>query len=348
MKRFSWVILVLVFGLSTSCQKKADRSQPMQQDTIPVKLQKIQKTAIASAFEVSGYFTTNDETPLSFLNGGIIEKIYVDEGDEVKAGQLLAKVKGVETQSASQQAELAYQKAQRDYDRAARLYQDSVATLEQMQNAKTALEVANQQKSTADFNQNQSVIKAAKNGFVLKKFVKAGQIVGSGTPVILMSSSQNNDWIFKMSLSDSQWAAVQIGDSARVKTDMGSEQSAPAVVSSKTEGIDPETGGFSVQLKLKNDSKLQLATGLFGEATIYPSQKSEGWYIPYDALLDGDEDYGFVFVTNDRQTVKKQKVHIAEVHHNKVLVDRGLEEYKYLIISGSAYLREESIIQIKD
>lgn len=340
----------LIFGLlllTASCQKKTADSALMIQDTIPVKLIQINKDSLGSVFETSGYFSTDNETPLSFKNGGIIEGIYVKEGDRIKAGQLLAKIKGTETQAGSQQAALGYQKAKRDYERASNLYRDSVATLEQMQNAKTALEIAEQQKSVADFNQAQSAIHATTDGYVLQRFVQEGQLIGSGSPVLLVGSSNEEDWVFKTSLSDYEWAAIKVGDSARVSTDFGNKISAKAKVLRKGEGINPESGGFSVQLSIEDAGKLSLASGLFGKASIYASEKIATWHIPYDALLDGDEDFGYVFVTNDQKTAKKIKVHISNIQHDKVLIDKGLEDAEYLIISGSAYLKDGSVIDIK-
>lgn len=340
----------LVFGLlllTYSCREKPAKSTVMMQDAIPVQLKSIQKDSVTSVFETSGYFSTDNETPLSFKNGGIVEKIYVKEGDRIKSGQVLAEVKGTETQAVAQQTQLSYQKAKRDYERAVNLYKDSVATLEQMQNAKTALAVAEQQKAAADFNQSQSKIIASTDGSVLEKFVQEGQLVGAGSPVLLVSGSDEEGWVFKTSLSDYEWATVKVGDAARVSTNMSDKVSAKAEVARKAEGINSETGGFSVQLKIQDSKKLSLASGLFGKATIYPSQKTATWEIPYDALLDGEADYGYVFVTNDKKTAEKIKVHISKIQHDKVLIDEGLEDYKYLIVSGSAYLKEGSVIEIK-
>lgn len=347
MNKFLYSLTFGLLLLTFSCQKKTANSNVMMQDTIPVQLKQIQKDSLGSVFETAGYFSTDNETPLSFKNGGIVEKIYVKEGDKIKSGQVLAEVKGTETQSAAQQAELGYQKAKRDYDRAVNLYKDSVATLEQMQNAKTALAVAEQQKSTADFNQAHSKIIATTNGNVLEKFVQEGQLVGAGSPVLLVSGSDEGGWIFKSSLSDSEWAAVKVGDSARISSNVGDKTAAKAEVIRKAEGISSETGGFSVQLSVEKTEDLSLASGLFGKATIYASKKIPTWQIPYDALLDGDADYGYVFVTNDQKTAKKIKVHVSKIQHDKVLVDKGLEDVKYLIISGSAYLKDGSVIDIK-
>ncbi|MFX4370069.1 hypothetical protein ABTA37_20270, partial [Acinetobacter baumannii] len=77
---------------------------------------------------------------------------------------LIATLNLTEINAQVQQAEIAYEKALRDYKRVTNLYKDSVANLEQMQNAKTALDVAQQQVTAANFNKNYSEIKALTDG----------------------------------------------------------------------------------------------------------------------------------------------------------------------------------------
>jgi len=86
--------------------------------------------------------TYRTKIKLSFKVGGIIETLLVEEGERVKAGQFLAHLEKSEIEAMAKQARSAYEKASRDYKRIVSLYQDSVATLEHMQDSETALNVA--------------------------------------------------------------------------------------------------------------------------------------------------------------------------------------------------------------
>src|SRR5690625_1848422 len=138
MKWNMYIVFLGLAGIMASCNNNVPKEHKTRENIIPVKISTIKKDTVSPVFYSSGFFTTNDETPLSFKNGGIVDRIYVHEGDTFQAGQLLATVKGIEVKAASRQAGLAYEKAKRDYRRAENLYRDSVVTLEQMQNAKTA------------------------------------------------------------------------------------------------------------------------------------------------------------------------------------------------------------------
>lgn len=340
-------LLVAFFSITTliACKDKK-QEEVVTDDIIPVKVMSLQMDSLQQTINASGQFTTDDETNLSFKNGGIIRKIYVDVGDAVKKGQLLATVDLTEINAMSQQASLGYAKAQRDYERAVNLYKDSVATLEQMQNAKTALDIARQQYIGAGFNQNNSEIRATQSGFVLRRFAQDGQITGPGTPVLQINGAANGNWILKAGVSDKQWSAIAVGDKAVITTDALEGKTFSAKVIKKSEGIDPMSGTFIIHLQITDGDKKGIAAGLFGKAIITPSRTTEAWAIPYDALLDSDKNTGYVFITNDDSTVQKISVQISNVANGKVIINTGLENVKHLIISGSAYLNEDSKIKV--
>jgi len=314
-----------------------------KEDIIPVRLIPLQQGENANSIQASGVFTTEDETILSFKNGGIVQQITVNEGDHVNKGQLLAKLNMTEVNTGVQQTDLALEKAERDYQRAQQLFKDSVATREQLENAKTARDIAIQQNRAAQFNQNFSEIRANTDGYILKRLVNEGQTVGPGTPVLQVNGAGNTDWKLKVGVSDQQWAALSIGDEAIIESNLSTEK-IKAQVLRKSEGIDPTSGTFTITLKINTDQNLNLASGAFARAVIYPSNKTNGWNIPYDALLDGNSDQGFVFVTNDKKTAKKVKVKVGTISNNGITVLSGLENSDYLIISGSAYLNDGSKI----
>jgi multidrug efflux pump subunit AcrA (membrane-fusion protein) len=99
-------------------------------------------------------------------------------------------------------------------------------------------------------------------------------------------------------------------------------------------------------LTLTGKSPVLLASGMFGKATITASQNVNAWSIPYDALLDGNAQSGYVFVTDDMKTARKATVTVSEITHDHVIVTSGLENAQAIIVAGSAYLRDQSPIRI--
>lgn len=148
----------------------------------------------------------------------------------------------------------------------------------------------------------------------------------------------------KIGVSDRQWATIQEGDSAMITTDAFPDE-IPAKVLRKSEGLNPNTGTFMVQVQPISIGKLPIASGMFAKVKIF-GKASDSWMIPYEALLDGEAGHGYVFVTNDNQTSQKVEVEIGAIQKEHVLISSGLEGHKSLIISGSPYLKNGSKIKI--
>jgi RND family efflux transporter MFP subunit len=350
MKTIYTLALFAAFAFTlSSCGHKQKETTGLNPDRIPVKVQSIEKGLSTAPIVVSGQFTTDDEVVLSFKTGGVINQILVKEGDAVQQGQVLATLVLTEIDAQAQQAQLGVEKAQRDYNRVLNLYKDSVATLEQVQNAKTGLDLARQQLSAAQFNKGYSIIRAPKSGFVLKKMANVGQVVGAGTPVLQTNGAHTANWVLRVGLNDADWAAIKAGDKATVSMESVSGAQIEGIVSRKSEGVDAATGSFSADIKLTGKPQA-IAAGMFGKAVITPSQTNNvataGWTVPYDAILDGDGSTGFVFVTSDDKVAHKVKVSVASMDKNGVTITGGLERAGKLIVSGSAYLADNSPIKI--
>ncbi|HEX2533235.1 MAG TPA: efflux RND transporter periplasmic adaptor subunit, partial [Chitinophagaceae bacterium] len=233
---FSSSIIALLFFLP-ACTSSARENKSIPEEVIPVKTLPLRSEEVQQPVSASGRFTTEDETFLSFKTGGIVQQVYVNEGDAVRRGQLLATLQLTEIDAQVQQARFQYERAEREYRRYANLYRDSVATQQQWQQAATDMQIAREQLRSASFNRNYSEIRATGDGYVLKKLANPGQVVGPGTPVLQTNGAGRGGWILKAGISDREWSALKMGDRAVVETDAQPGKQWNAVVLRKSEGI---------------------------------------------------------------------------------------------------------------
>jgi len=347
MKPHSFLLIASIL-LVAGCGRKEAPSTKMPDDVIPVKVMPVQATRADAEISASGQFTTDDEVLLSFKTGGVIDRTYAKEGDLVQKGQLLAALKLTEIDAQVEQAKLALEKAKRDYDRVSRLYADSVATLEQFQNAKTGYDMATQQLTAAQFNRSYSEIRATESGYILRKMANDGSLVGPGTPVYLLDGAKSSAWLLKAGVSDRQWENISVGDKAQITTDASTAPIEGAVYR-KSHGADPATGLMTVDIKLNGGKLPGLGYGMFGKATIQTKNAGAAatnqWYLPYEAVLDADGANGFVFAVND-STATKVKVTIAGMSKDRVIISDGLQNVKAIVVTGSAYLKDNSRIKV--
>jgi RND family efflux transporter MFP subunit len=341
------ITVAIISAFITACGTKANNPRiTNKSQAIPVKLAQINSDSNITLIHVSGILSTEEEAKLSFKMGGVIESIAVKEGQHVKKGQLLATLKSTEIDAQVGQVQLALEKAQRDYQRTLNLYKDSVATLEQLQNAKTGVDIAQRNLQQVSFNHQYSKIYAVADGFIIKKILNEGEVVSSGSPVLYMSAvSFSSKWILKAGVADREWASIEKGNKATITIDAFPGKKYQAHVSSKSVSADAASGSFEVELEI-DFQKEQPALGMFGNASIIPSKKTTGFSIPYEALLEANGKTGYVFVTDDQKTVKRVPVTIESIDNSKVYISDGLQGYQHIVVSGSAYLNEKSNITV--
>src|SRR4029079_18657756 len=127
----------------------------------------------------------------------------------VAKGQLLATLDLTEINAQVQQANQGVEKVQRDVKRVKNLYNDTVATLEQVQNANTQLKVAEESLRIARFNQQYAQIRATESGIILKKLMNEGELASAGSPVFQFNGTAGNDWVIRFGVSDKDWAVLK-------------------------------------------------------------------------------------------------------------------------------------------
>lgn len=328
-----------------SCGKKKETKRALiEDDIVAVKLVEVSQANSTEPLKASGLVASLQEARLSFKTGGIIEKIYVKEGQNVSKGQLLATLNLTEINAQVQQATESVQKSERDLKRVTNLYRDSVATLEQVQNLTTALSVAKQSLEIASYNQGYSKIYASANGVIVRKLMNEGELAGPGTPVFFMNASGANDWVVKVGIADKDWTRLHIGDRASVQLDAFPETIFSASVNNLSQGADQNSGLYQAELKLNTQGR-KMATGLFGNAQIIPSVIQKHTSIPIEAVVEGNRDDAFVYVVADGKA-RKMPIKLVGIDNTRAFVGTGLAGITQVITDGSAYLVEGSKVKI--
>ncbi|HEY8935755.1 MAG TPA: efflux RND transporter periplasmic adaptor subunit [Cyclobacteriaceae bacterium] len=347
---FTFGLCICVGSLLISCGHKNEQENINRAaghaEAIPVKVIPVSSLKWSDDIVATGLLTTENEASYSFKIGGVISKILVDEGQFFSRGQVLAVLNTTEITAGYEQARLSVEKAQRDYDRALHLYKDSVFTLEQLQNTKTGLDIAQKAAEAVAFNKQYAQINAASDGFVTKKIAHEGEVVGPGAPVLTINETKgNSNYVLKVGVTDEEWAAIAVNQKAIVKLDGYPDRSFEAYVFRKSLTSDRATGSFQIELKTKLGD-VRPATGMFGRVQIIALQTRSLPIVPYDALIEADGNKAFVFTTAGSNKVKKIPVVISQFDNQKAYISQGLENIREVVISNSSYLNENSIIQI--
>ncbi len=346
MKRHLRLLIFLpLFLLAAACGKKETKKELVPERIIPIKTVQISVERLTVPIQIPGVIAASNEARPSFKTGGVINRIFVEEGSFVKKGQLLATLNLTEINATVMQANESVLKATRDLQRAKNLYADSVATLEQVQNATTGLTIAEQSLQMAKFNQSYSEIRAPISGKVVKKIMNEGEIVGPGNPVLYLLSEAKQDWVIKSGLADRDWARLRIGDRAEVHLDAYPDRPLIAKVTQLADVGNPLSGTFDAEFTIVG-AVPRLAVGLVASVTVFPKDEAEHPVIPVDALIESSGTKATVFVLKNDNTVEKRAVTVAYLYQNKAVITAGLENATVVVTTGAPYLEAGSKVKV--
>ncbi len=338
MKNFFFLPLILLFA----CKPGAEKATSTTTAAIPVQTAVITEQAFSAPVTLTGSISSDREARLSFAGSGVISRIYVREGETIREGQLLATLDLTPISSQTRQAEEAVAKALRDYQRVKALYQDSAATLEQLQNTQTGLEVARQALKQAGFQESFSQLRAPAAGKVLFKLMNEGEVTSAGNPVLVVNATGAGMWRLKAGVADKDWLRLKRSDPATVTLDAAPGQPIKAIIEDLAEAANPLTGTFEVGLKLTDiPSGISLASGLVASAKIQPSKNNRVIMVPVEALIEANENEARVFVLNtDGKTVRAVQVQLSGLYQGVAGVKAGLRSGDRVVTAGAHLLQD--------
>ena len=337
--------LIIIFTLILSSCGEKPQVERTGKHAVAVSLTPVITQKLVQPVYASGLTFSETEAVLSFKIGGIIQSIMVEEGDPIRKGQLLARLDLTEINAQVIQAQNGHEKAQRDLQRVKSLYQDDAATLENVQDLTTALNVAKETLRIAEFNQKFAEIRATTDGRVVSKLKNQGELVNPGMAVFFINDTSHDQWKLEAGVSDKDWARLNEGDQATLHFDAYPDEVFTGRVFRLAEGADPVNGSYQVEVQVDPQGR-KMAAGLFAETKIIPSKSKSYQVIHIEALVEGYGKNGYVFVQNGGNGVNKIPVELAFILDNKVAIKKGLEHVDQVITAGSGYLTEFSSIQV--
>ena len=325
-----------------ACQNQSSEQQTTT--AIAVRLVNVQIKEMRLPIQSFGLLHFGQEQALAFKTDGFIQQILVKEGQRVKKGQLLATLDLREIEARVNQARAQFRKAKKDWQRLKHLYQDSVVTLDQLEKAKTAFELARAELQVAEFNLNHSKILAPAAGMILKILKKEQELIGPGQPVLLFGNT-NAGWQVRCGLTDQQVSLVAPGDSATVTVNALSGQLFIGYLSEIAGIADPQSATFETTIQLRQ-SHPAFRSGFAAKVEIFPRHRSKLSLIPYQSLVFGKGNQTFLFTVGQNHQAQKIKVQVRYYFNDLVAVEGLPKTVSQVVAQGAAYLKPGAKVQI--
>jgi len=331
------VLLTLLAGCGSQEAPVADRPTP-------VRVQHASTGPAVPPIDTSGIVVTKHEMRLSFKMGGVVRRIYVQEGDVVKRGQRLAEIELTEVSSQVEQARQLEDKAARDLKRGENLYADQVISLEQLQDLRTQAAMAAAQRNSAQFNLGYSVITAPRDGKVLRKLAEERELVPAGAPVLVFGES-GRGYVVRAALADREIVNVKLGDKGEIRMDAFPGQPMTGTIVEIASAAEERTGMFPIEVQFDAPPE-RLVSGLVARLRLAPTTgTSLLTYIPMSALVEGDGDRASVFVIDGGKALRRE-VRVAFITADSIALESGVATGEAVITDGALFLENGEAVEV--
>ena len=327
MKKVHFMMAAGALMALCSCGEK---KQTAEEQTVRVKVQQIQAEAVNGEQGFSGTIEEQSGASLSFATAGTIQRIYVNSGQTVGAGQLIAELDPTTMQNAYTIAKTALEQAQDTYNRMKELHDDGslpemqwIAIENQLKSATASEAMA--KKSLAD-----TKLYAPFGGYIATKDAEVGQNAGPGVPVVKLVSIGSVK--VKISVPEDDIQRIKKGSSMKIIVPALGNREFSGSVTERGVSADPRSRTYEVKATINNHDG-QLLPGMICQAFTNYMQGTTGVFVPANLVQLDSDNNTFVWVVNGGKAVKRQ-IFISNETAQGAQVSGGLSDGDQIIVAG--------------
>lgn len=308
---------------------------------IPVEVMDVSRGTISAYYSNTASLEAVEEASVVSKVRGIVQEIRVEEGDQVRAGQVIAKIEDDQYRIEAERAKATMDRMYNDYQRNAELFEKELISAEVYENSRFEYESQKSAYELAQLNYEHTNIKSPISGVISERFIKVGNMIGT------------DQQVFQVTDFDPIQAVIYIPEHERSKIRVGqrAELTADALPGTLFFGkverispiIDPTTGTFKATVYMDLGQE-DLRPGMFGRVKIVYDTRENTKMIPKAAIISEDEIQS-VFVIKDSLAFRKV-IRTGYVNGTNIEVIDGLEDGEIVVTTGQGSLADSTKVNI--
>ncbi|MCB0460539.1 MAG: efflux RND transporter periplasmic adaptor subunit [Flavobacteriaceae bacterium] len=321
---------------------KLDSSKKVQLVTaLPAK-----KDIFKHYVEIQGIVKSDKNIELRPELGGTIKAIYVKEGQQVAAGQLLVQLDDSSLQNSIAELNTQLELAKTTFDRQERLWNQKIGSEMQYLQAKTQKESLENNLATLRTQARKMKIIAPFSGVVDEIFPKTGELTSPQTAVVRLI---NLDKMYvEAEVTEAYLPIIQKGTEAIINFPSINKE-ITSKISQVSNYINPENRSFKVRIDISNKDKL-IKPNLLADLKLLDFS-SEGIIVPSILVQQDQNGDDYVFIINQKDNeniVSKKLIKAGNEYAQQIFVSEGLTAEDTLVNSGVRLVKAGDIVKINN
>lgn len=326
------IAVLTTLPLLSSCRQAAEAPPP---EIRPVRVITIANGVAGDTVTLVGTVQAQAEINLSFrIDGRMIER-NVNVGDQVRPGQLVARLDSENEASNATAARAQLAEARVNFERMRDLVAENAVSRASFDQAETLLKTATAQATLAENRLSYTRLVSEVAGVVTAQAAEPGEVVGAGRTIVQVARQGDRDAVFDVParIKDSAPANPQI----TVLLTADPSVTTTGTVREISPRADPVTGTFRVRVGLPNPpAAMRLGTTVSGRMKLAASAGAE---IPASALFRSDGQAAVWVVDPKTGTVAIRTINVRASDAARVEVASGLNPGDIVVTAGVQALR---------
>jgi membrane fusion protein (multidrug efflux system) len=337
-------MVLLVVGASLYRILSAGPSADVRRLNLPlVKLEPAGQETVMVVRQFTGDVVAVQQAGIFSKVSGNLERVYVDIGTPVRAGQVLALIDTTELRQQYQAAAATYENARITYQRSKDLFGQNLLSRQDIDNSETAYKIAAAAMETASTRLGYARIKAPFAGVITRRYLDRGAFV-----------TLNNSTLFTLMDIDAVKVIINIlekdiplmadGKQANITVDAYPARAFPGSVTRFSRAVDPNTRTMAVEIDIPNRDHA-LAPGMYANVVLVVTSHPDAVTIPTAAMLKDDRGYFVFTVTAD--TARAVRILPGVEQGAKTEVLSGLGANTPIVTTGQQFARDGGAVIVQ-
>jgi membrane fusion protein (multidrug efflux system) len=307
---------------------------------VPVEVQAVARRSVASYIETNGTLEAENEVDIVARTSGPIIELATEEGQQVKKGQLMARIDPAEAQAQVQIAEVALREAERAFDRAKSTFEAQLISQAEYDQARSAREAAQAALVERQVQLSYTRITAPFDAIVAERTVKLADNVTPNQKLFRISDF--DPLLSKIQVPEKELPRLHKGQPAYLTVEAWPKERFAAHVLRISPTVDAATG--TVRVTLEVEARERLRPGMFASVFLEVERHEGALTIPKSAL--SLESLGDTVYIVDGKVAARRPVKLGFEEADRVEVLSGLDEGDRVIVVGQDGLSDGTPVQI--
>ncbi len=344
--KYVWLLIVLIILGSVIFWRIKSRTDPVdakRQNSVQVKADLPKSDTIVYTLNYTGDVASMQQANIYAKVTGNIEKIFVNIGESVKEGQLLALIDTTELSQSYMQSLATFENARLTYNRVSGLFDQKLASKQDFDNSKTAFDIAKANFESTKLRLSYAWICAPFSGVITKRYFDQGAMVTS-TNTILFNLMDANSMKLTIELLEKDIALVKSGMPVTISVDAFPGKKYSGIVSRFSEAIDPATRTMDTEIRVPNVGR-ELKPGMFARAAIVVDRHENALTIPTQAIAKNES--GATIFTVSNGIAKRVKIEVGKEQGTISEVTKGIDAEDSVITVGMQSVRDGGKVNVQ-